>query len=158
MDLLARLAPALAWSAVDIDEDHVPVEPVDHGRGQLPLVSKGILQHLYRVDIESITWVLRGEERWPVHNPRWKSEQLGSRKNNYQVLIDGEDIVPLKGVEIDRVRRKFGMVFQNAALFDSMTVGDNVVFPLPFRPTMAIDFPRSTVKFTSATAGALALA
>jgi phospholipid/cholesterol/gamma-HCH transport system ATP-binding protein len=47
-----------------------------------------------------------------------------------RVLVDGEDIVPLKGVEIDRIRRKFGMVFQNAALFDSMTVGDNVAFPL----------------------------
>lgn len=47
-----------------------------------------------------------------------------------QVLIDGEDIVPLSGAPLDRVRRKFGMVFQNAALFDSMNVEDNVAFPL----------------------------
>ncbi len=47
-----------------------------------------------------------------------------------EVRIDGEDIVPLAGRHLDRVRRKFGMVFQNAALFDSMTVGENVAFPL----------------------------
>lgn len=47
-----------------------------------------------------------------------------------QVLVDGEDIVPLTGRELDRVRGKFGMVFQSSALFDSMTVGDNVAFPL----------------------------
>ncbi len=47
-----------------------------------------------------------------------------------EVLIDGEDIVPLAARDLDRVRRKFGMVFQNAALFDSMTVGENVAFPL----------------------------
>jgi phospholipid/cholesterol/gamma-HCH transport system ATP-binding protein len=47
-----------------------------------------------------------------------------------EVLIDGEDIAPLTGPNLDRVRRKFGMVFQSAALFDSMTVGDNVAFPL----------------------------
>jgi phospholipid/cholesterol/gamma-HCH transport system ATP-binding protein len=47
-----------------------------------------------------------------------------------QVLIDGQDIVPIQGLALDQIRRKFGMVFQNAALFDSMTVGDNVAFPL----------------------------
>ena len=46
-----------------------------------------------------------------------------------QGVVDGEDVVPLTGRELDRVRRKFGMVFQSAALFDSMTVGDNVAFP-----------------------------
>ena len=47
-----------------------------------------------------------------------------------QVLVDGEDVVPLDDLELERVRRKFGMVFQGAALFDSMSVGDNVAFPL----------------------------
>jgi phospholipid/cholesterol/gamma-HCH transport system ATP-binding protein len=47
-----------------------------------------------------------------------------------QVIVDGEDIVPLGDAEIERVRRKFGMVFQAAALFDSMTVFENVAFPL----------------------------
>ncbi len=47
-----------------------------------------------------------------------------------QVVVDGEDIVPLGDVELERVRRKFGMVFQAAALFDSMNVFENVAFPL----------------------------
>jgi len=52
------------------------------------------------------------------------------RPDSGQVLIEGEDITRLKGRELDRVRRKFGMVFQMAALFDSMTVLENVAFPL----------------------------
>ncbi len=47
-----------------------------------------------------------------------------------QVFVDGEDVVPLSDLELERVRRKFGMVFQGAALFDSMTVYENVAFPL----------------------------
>jgi phospholipid/cholesterol/gamma-HCH transport system ATP-binding protein len=47
-----------------------------------------------------------------------------------QVFVDGEDVVPLDDLELERVRRKFGMVFQGAALFDSMTVFENVAFPL----------------------------
>jgi phospholipid/cholesterol/gamma-HCH transport system ATP-binding protein len=47
-----------------------------------------------------------------------------------EVLIDGEDIVPLGAEGLERVRHKFGMVFQAAALFDSMNVYENVAFPL----------------------------
>ncbi|MBM7116504.1 ABC transporter ATP-binding protein [Archangium primigenium] len=47
-----------------------------------------------------------------------------------QVLIDGEDLVPMGAEDLARVRNKFGMVFQAAALFDSMTVYENVAFPL----------------------------
>jgi phospholipid/cholesterol/gamma-HCH transport system ATP-binding protein len=47
-----------------------------------------------------------------------------------QVLIDGIDIVPMNDVQLNEVRRRFGMVFQGSALFDSMTVFDNVAFPL----------------------------
>jgi phospholipid/cholesterol/gamma-HCH transport system ATP-binding protein len=45
-----------------------------------------------------------------------------------QVFIAGEDIVPMKERELLRVRRRFGMLFQGAALFDSMTVAENVAF------------------------------
>jgi phospholipid/cholesterol/gamma-HCH transport system ATP-binding protein len=45
-----------------------------------------------------------------------------------QVLIEGENIVPMNERELLRVRRKFGMLFQSAALFDSMTVAENVGF------------------------------
>jgi len=46
------------------------------------------------------------------------------------VLIDGENIVSMNERQLLRVRRKFGMVFQGAALFDSMTVAENVAFGL----------------------------
>ena len=46
------------------------------------------------------------------------------------VLIDGENIVEMNERQLLRVRAKFGMVFQGAALFDSMTVAENVAFPL----------------------------
>ena len=45
------------------------------------------------------------------------------------VLIDGENIVPMDERQLLHVRRKFGMLFQGAALFDSMTVAENIAFP-----------------------------
>lgn len=47
-----------------------------------------------------------------------------------QVLVNGEDYAQLKGLELEERRRGMGMVFQASALFDSMTVFDNVAFPL----------------------------
>ena len=47
-----------------------------------------------------------------------------------EVLIDGENIVPMDERQLLRVRRKFGMLFQGSALFDSMTVAENVAFGL----------------------------
>jgi phospholipid/cholesterol/gamma-HCH transport system ATP-binding protein len=42
------------------------------------------------------------------------------------IEIDGEEIVGLKEKELGEIRRRFGMLFQGAALFDSLTVGHNV--------------------------------
>ena len=42
------------------------------------------------------------------------------------IEIDGENIVGMNDAELNRVRTRFGMLFQSAALFDSMTVGENV--------------------------------
>jgi phospholipid/cholesterol/gamma-HCH transport system ATP-binding protein len=47
-----------------------------------------------------------------------------------QVLVDGEDITAYSEVEMMRVRKKIGMVFQEGALFDSLSVYDNVAFRL----------------------------
>ena len=47
-----------------------------------------------------------------------------------EVIIDGERMTKLDQAGLDRVRRKFGMVFQMAALFDSMSIFENVAFPL----------------------------
>jgi len=47
-----------------------------------------------------------------------------------QVLINGTDVTKLKGRELSNLRMKFGMLFQGAALFDSLSVGENVGFSL----------------------------
>lgn len=52
------------------------------------------------------------------------------RPDQGAVLVDGEDIASLGRAAMNRVREKFGMLFQNAALFDSLTVFENVAFPL----------------------------
>ena len=47
-----------------------------------------------------------------------------------RVIVEEEDITDLPEEELYRVRKKFGMLFQSGALFDSMTVFENVAFPL----------------------------
>lgn len=47
-----------------------------------------------------------------------------------RVEIDGVDIAPLSDRKLNEVRQKFGMCFQYAALLDSLTIFDNVAFPL----------------------------
>ncbi len=47
-----------------------------------------------------------------------------------QVIIEGNDTARLEEYEMDKIRLSFGMLFQGAALFDSMTVGENVGFTL----------------------------
>jgi phospholipid/cholesterol/gamma-HCH transport system ATP-binding protein len=47
-----------------------------------------------------------------------------------RVLVDGAEITRLRGAALDEVRRRYGVVFQGGALFDSMSCADNVAFPL----------------------------
>jgi len=47
-----------------------------------------------------------------------------------RVIVDGKDISTLDETSLNDFRKRFGMLFQNAALFDSMNVFDNVAFPL----------------------------
>lgn len=47
-----------------------------------------------------------------------------------KVMVDGVDMAPLTGQELNKFRRRFGMVFQYSALLDSLSVFDNVAFPL----------------------------
>ena len=47
-----------------------------------------------------------------------------------EVRIDGRDITGLRPRQLAEVRRRIGFLFQNAALFDSISVGENVAFPL----------------------------
>jgi phospholipid/cholesterol/gamma-HCH transport system ATP-binding protein len=52
------------------------------------------------------------------------------RPTSGHIFVDGEDITTLDDVQLNQARRKFGMVFQYAALLDSLTVLENVAFPL----------------------------
>ncbi|MFD2159212.1 ABC transporter ATP-binding protein [Rubritalea tangerina] len=47
-----------------------------------------------------------------------------------EVIVEGENISGMSERELGKIRRKMGMMFQNSALFDSMTVGQNIAFPL----------------------------
>jgi phospholipid/cholesterol/gamma-HCH transport system ATP-binding protein len=52
------------------------------------------------------------------------------RATSGRIFIDGEDVTRLSERELNRVRKKFGMVYQYAALLDSISIFDNVAFPL----------------------------
>jgi phospholipid/cholesterol/gamma-HCH transport system ATP-binding protein len=52
------------------------------------------------------------------------------RPTRGEVLFDGQNLLKLTDKELVQQRIRFGFLFQNAALFDSMTVGQNVAFPL----------------------------
>ncbi len=47
-----------------------------------------------------------------------------------RVLVDGEEVTGLGELALQRVRQRFGMLFQNNALFDYLSVGENIAFPL----------------------------
>jgi len=46
------------------------------------------------------------------------------------ILVDGENIVGMKPKQLNRIRRRFGVLFQEGALFDSLSVRENVAFPI----------------------------
>lgn len=52
------------------------------------------------------------------------------RPDEGQILVDGEDVTKLRGRDRETMLRKFGMLFQAAALFDSLAVWENVAFGL----------------------------
>jgi phospholipid/cholesterol/gamma-HCH transport system ATP-binding protein len=52
------------------------------------------------------------------------------RPDSGNVFVEERDITALSGRELAEVRKHMGFVFQNAALFDSMSVGENVAFPM----------------------------
>jgi len=52
------------------------------------------------------------------------------RPDRGRVLVDDQDMARLRGKDLIRVRNRLGFLFQSGALFDSMTIFDNVAFPL----------------------------
>jgi phospholipid/cholesterol/gamma-HCH transport system ATP-binding protein len=67
---------------------------------------------------------------------------LGLMKpNSGQILVEGKDIVVMNDEELTEIRKKFGVCFQDSALFDSMSVGENVGFPF----TMHTDLTKEQI-------------
>jgi phospholipid/cholesterol/gamma-HCH transport system ATP-binding protein len=56
-----------------------------------------------------------------------------------QIFIEGQDVTYLSEKEFEAVRRKVTMVFQSGALFDSLTVAENIAFPLQDQPGLTPD-------------------
>jgi phospholipid/cholesterol/gamma-HCH transport system ATP-binding protein len=54
-----------------------------------------------------------------------------------RVLVDGVDVTQLHGRALDKVRERYGVVFQGGALFDSLTCAENVAFPLREKTALA---------------------
>ncbi|WP_394850275.1 ATP-binding cassette domain-containing protein [Pendulispora brunnea] len=52
------------------------------------------------------------------------------RADGGEILVEGEDITQMSELRLQAVRTKFGMLFQNNALFDHLSVADNIAFPL----------------------------
>jgi phospholipid/cholesterol/gamma-HCH transport system ATP-binding protein len=75
------------------------------------------------------------------------------RPDRGKVFVEGRDITPLGGRELADVRRHMGFLFQNAALFDSMTVGDNVAFPMRRHTDWPEDRIRARAREKLATVG-----
>ncbi|WP_089946139.1 ABC transporter ATP-binding protein [Candidatus Entotheonella palauensis] len=68
------------------------------------------------------------------------------RPDRGQVIIGGEDMHLARGRRLAQLRERFGMLFQGGALFDSMTVADNVAFPLREKTKMPTVEIEKTVK------------
>src|SRR6202140_5498997 len=56
-----------------------------------------------------------------------------------RIFIDGQDVTDWTVEEFQAVRRKVSMVFRSGALFDSLTVGENIAFPLEGQPSLTDD-------------------
>ena len=75
------------------------------------------------------------------------------RPTEGQVLFDGRDLAKLKGKELTSQRIRFGFVFQTAALFDSLTIGQNIAFPLREHTNHSDDRVREIVMSSLADVG-----
>lgn len=67
------------------------------------------------------------------------------RPDRGKVLIDNQDISRLKGKALKRLKERCGIVFQGGALFDSLTVFENIAFPLQEKTRMKASQIRDTV-------------
>lgn len=67
------------------------------------------------------------------------------RPDSGHIYIGDRDVTTMREVELNELRKKFGMVFQGAALFDSLTVAENVALPMREHGVMSEEEIRSRV-------------
>jgi len=105
-------------------EDHIFVDNVKKSFGK-NAVLHGLTMHLRR---KETAFIIGGSGAGKTTLLRLL---IGLEKpTTGHIWIDGEDIGVMGEYDLNRVRQKFGMVYQYAALLDSLTVFDNVAFPL----------------------------
>jgi len=105
-------------------EDHIFVDDVKKHFGETKVI-RGITMHLRRRETAVIIGG-SGAGKTTLLRLIVALEQPTSGR----IVVEGDNIVGLSERELNRVRRKFGMVYQYAALLDSITVMENVAFPL----------------------------
>jgi phospholipid/cholesterol/gamma-HCH transport system ATP-binding protein len=59
------------------------------------------------------------------------------RADSGRIIIDGQDVTDFTEQQFEEVRRKVTMVFQSGALFDSLTVAENIAFPMDLQPQLS---------------------
>jgi phospholipid/cholesterol/gamma-HCH transport system ATP-binding protein len=75
------------------------------------------------------------------------------RPDSGRIVIDGVDVTQLRSRALDPIREKFGVLFQANALFDSMTVFENVAFPLVEKTRLSDSEREQRVRETVAAVG-----
>ncbi len=63
-----------------------------------------------------------------------------------RVIIDGDDITQVPKRQCDEIRKKYGVAFQSGALFNSLTIGDNVALPLRYHTDLEEEIIKVMVK------------
>jgi len=110
-----------------------------NGRGDLPAVElRGVWKAFDRLAVlRGVDLAIRAGESLTIMGGSGTGKSvllrliIGLMKPDAgQILLEGRDIVPLSERQLLAARRRIGMVFQNSALFDSLSVGENVAFAL----------------------------
>ena len=112
-----------AEAASGLDPVHVRVRDVQKSYNGVPIL-KGVSFDLHR-GVTNVIIGASGSGKTVFLRQLIRLE----RPDAGRIEVDGVDIVPLNELALAPLRRKFGMVFQMSALFDSMSVFDNVAFP-----------------------------
>jgi len=108
----------------DMSDPIIQIEGLSKSFGQVPILKDLSLD----IERDRITFIIG-------HSGTGKTVLLKLilgliKPDEGRILVDGQNIVKFGERRLDRLRRRFGFLFQNAALFDSITIGENVAFPL----------------------------